>query len=278
MDFKDNVAIVTGSSKGIGKGMAKALAIGGTKVYLVARGLEKLQETQAEIPRSEYRSADITKDGEVEAIIDEVYEKEGRLDIFVNNAGGWVGQSIGTPWEEIRKLIELDMIAPLRIAHYLAQKFKDIKDNPLKVLTVASQAAVRIMPYNAGYNPAKMGLTGGIFSLQGETERLNHDHIKFYRLYPNTVGTEDVIAGIKEMREKGEGEGIEDPTTLESVVDTAIDLLLDKTPTKDARIGYYPGKGIVRTYFPSNSDEFYNPPAVQETVIDANFDPENLLK
>ena len=66
---------------------------------------------------------------------------------------------------------------------------------------------------------------------------------------------------------------VENPVSLESVINTAMDLLLEKTPTQDARIGYYPGRGIVRAYLSSDPDKFYNPAVESEKLIDEKFDP-----
>ena len=71
---------------------------------------------------------------------------------------------------------------------------------------------------------------------------------------------------------------VQNPVKLESVVDAAVNLLLNKTPTRDVRVGYYPGKRIVRTYLPSNPNDFYYQTKTSEEVVDSDFIPEDLLK
>lgn len=280
--LENKVAIVTGASEGIGFGISQALANQGVKVYLVARTPEKLDSARAKIVRgggrAEIKPADITNFEAMKKIIDDVYDAENKIDIFVNNAGLWKEQSINTPFEEVWQLIEFLGKAPFQISQYLVQKFQDKKDNPLKVLTVSSQAGLEIMDGNLGYNPGKMLLTAGMFALQREIETAKIEHINFYRLYPNTVATEKMMPAIKKGIETNGKEGVTNPVSLEAVVNSAVDLLLDKTPTRDVRVGYYPGRGIVRTYFPSDPAKFYYHTKQIEEVVNSDFRPEQLLK
>jgi 3-oxoacyl-[acyl-carrier protein] reductase len=273
MNLEGKVAIVTGASEGIGLGISSALAKEGVKVYLVARTLSKLEEAKEKIEKqggnAEARSADITKFDTIKKIIDEVYESEKHLDIFVNNAGIWKGQSIDTDFSEIKDLIDFNLISPYHISHYLSQKFMSIPDNHLKILTVVSQASVKVFPNGLGYGPAKMALTSALMHLRKELELNKIDNINLYNLYPNTVATEKMIPAIKAGQ-------VDNPVNLESVVDTAIVLLKEEGKTNDARIGFYPGRGIIRTYFTSNPDQFYNPPIELEETLNSSFDPSSL--
>ena len=90
-DLHGRVAVVTGSSAGLGVYMAKALARQGAKVALLARRMEKLEEVAAEI-RAEGGEAlpvrcDVTSSEEVKAAAAKVVEVYGTVDILVNNAG-----------------------------------------------------------------------------------------------------------------------------------------------------------------------------------------------
>jgi 2-dehydro-3-deoxy-D-gluconate 5-dehydrogenase len=273
MDFKDKVAIITGASEGIGFGISSALAKQGAKVYLVARNSEKLEKAENEIKNNggkvEIRSADITQFDTIKKVIDDVYENEKKLNIFVNNAGTWKGQSLDKDFSEIWGLIEFNMKSPYQITNYLAQKFKSIPDNDLKILTVASQASLKVFDIGLGYGPAKMGLISGIMHLRKELSINKIKHVNLYNLYPNTVATQKMLPAIRSGQ-------VENPVSLESVVSTAIELIQDIAPSQDARIGFYPNRGIVRTYLTSNPNLFYNAPIVSEKTIDANFDPDSL--
>ena len=85
-------ALITGSSRGIGRGIALALAAEGCDVALVARGEAALRDAEREIVALGVRAAaivaDVTVAADVERMVREAHERLGRVDILVNNAGG----------------------------------------------------------------------------------------------------------------------------------------------------------------------------------------------
>src|SRR3954470_905560 len=89
--LQDKVAIVTGASNGIGRGIAETFAAEGAKTVLVARRAQLLDEVAAEI-RSRGGEAlpvptDLTQEDQVTALFAKVEQSYGRLDVLVNNAG-----------------------------------------------------------------------------------------------------------------------------------------------------------------------------------------------
>lgn len=275
MTLEGKVAIITGGSKGIGFGIAKALASNGVYTYIIARNQEDLKKAKSEIEqtggRADFFSADITDLETVKVIINDVYEQNGRLDFFINNAGEWKLQSIGSQVEELRKMRDLTDRAPSEITEYLVDKFRDIQ-NDLKILNVASQASLRYLPGNLGYGKGKKGLLVTMLELQGEMNRLGIDKVKLYGLYPATVATPGVIESIK----RGE---LQDATTLDSVVSTAMKLLSNSTPTRHAYVGYIPGKGIIERYFTLEPETFTMLPQIgPDQIIQADFNPQDIIK
>jgi 3-oxoacyl-[acyl-carrier protein] reductase len=91
VDLSNQVAIVTGSSQGLGKAIAVELARSGAQTICVARNAEKLKQTVAEIAaaggQAEALTCDVKSRESVDQVVDGVAEKYGRLDILVNNAG-----------------------------------------------------------------------------------------------------------------------------------------------------------------------------------------------
>lgn len=272
--MKDKVAIVTGGSEGIGFGIASALASKGAHVYLVARTLDKLQKAKERIlqqgGKADIRSADITDMAAMKEVIEGIYKDHGRLDIFINNAGTWKGQSLDTPFAEIWKLIEFDMKAPYEITHYLASRFKGEKKNRLGILTIVSQAALEVMSSSLGYGTAKMALTAGLFHIEKDLQKEGVENVTLYRLYPNSVATDKMMEAIRANM-------VREAVKVEAVADAAMDLLLGTTPTRDVRIGHYQDRGIVRTYLPSTPSDFFHPTNIIEEVIDPDFTLQDLL-
>ena len=95
MQFNGQVAVVTGGSDGIGKGIALAFAEAGASVVIAARRPDKLAETQAEIEATGAQvlavPTDVTDAASVQRLADEMIQRFGRVDVLVNNAGGSFG-------------------------------------------------------------------------------------------------------------------------------------------------------------------------------------------
>lgn len=88
MRLKDKVALITGSAQGIGKSIAQAMAAEGAKVIISDINLELAETTAKEFgPDTLALKLNVADNQEVEAVIKQIVDKLGRLDIVVNNAG-----------------------------------------------------------------------------------------------------------------------------------------------------------------------------------------------
>ncbi|WP_153387319.1 SDR family NAD(P)-dependent oxidoreductase, partial [Companilactobacillus halodurans] len=89
MSLKDKVVVIMGASSGIGAATAKLLANKGAKVTIAARRMNRLEEIKKDNPDSDILAveADVTKEKEVQNVIDKTIEKFGRVDVLFNNAG-----------------------------------------------------------------------------------------------------------------------------------------------------------------------------------------------
>ncbi|CAM2979893.1 SDR family NAD(P)-dependent oxidoreductase [Salinicoccus roseus] len=123
MDFgyEGKVAVITGSSKGIGRKTAEQMVKLGAKVMLVARGEAGLKEAKEEISRFgevDYVVADVKEDAAASQIVEQTVAKFGRLDVLINNAGG----SFAKPFEEVsvsdwQQDLDLKLMAAVRISN-----------------------------------------------------------------------------------------------------------------------------------------------------------------
>src|ERR1700729_1214430 len=88
--LSDRVAIVTGGGSGIGRAAVLELAAAGATVVTCGRRLEPLRETVALGPADAISAiaCDIREEAEVDALVDQVLERHGQIDLLVNNAGG----------------------------------------------------------------------------------------------------------------------------------------------------------------------------------------------
>ena len=89
--LKGQVAVVTGASRGLGLEMARAIGESGARVYMTARGVERLEQSVAELKSEGLDAVALPFDlADMKACVDavaQVVSAEGRLDILVNNAG-----------------------------------------------------------------------------------------------------------------------------------------------------------------------------------------------
>jgi 3-oxoacyl-[acyl-carrier protein] reductase len=89
LGLRDRVAIVTGSSRGIGRAIATSLLGEGARVVLNARGEEALAATERELGSSTLAvAADVTTVEGCQRLVDATTQRFGRIDILINNAGG----------------------------------------------------------------------------------------------------------------------------------------------------------------------------------------------
>lgn len=96
--LEQKVAVITGSSSGIGKGMALRFGEEGAKVVVAARRLDLCQQTVTKIKKSGGEAmaiqTDVSNEDQVDGLVRETVERFGRLDILVNNAGIFGGESL----------------------------------------------------------------------------------------------------------------------------------------------------------------------------------------
>ena len=107
LELEGKVAVVTGGSLGIGKGIARELASEGTHVVICARRPELLQDAATDIERETGGKVlaiptDTTQPDQVANLFDATMAEFGRVDILVNNAAV-VGGLLQGPWKKLRK-------------------------------------------------------------------------------------------------------------------------------------------------------------------------------
>jgi 3-oxoacyl-[acyl-carrier protein] reductase len=164
MDFglKDKLVLVTGSSRGIGKGIAGVLAKEGARVVLVARDANNLKAVQAELvggaKKHPFYAVDLTIDKDLQKFATDVVKDNGEPDVIVHNLGGSLGVTdplaSAADWSRVwhynmAHVIELNRIfLPLMI-----------KKKWGRVIHLSTLATTTFQG-NAAYVSAKMALNG----------------------------------------------------------------------------------------------------------------------
>lgn len=184
-------AIITGSSKGIGKAIAAKFAHAGYNVCLCSRNAEELKKTAAELQASFKKvhvwmmPADLSKKGEAIAFANYCLG-QGVPDVLVNNAGTYLpGNSIDEPDGTLEMLIETNLYSAYHVTRTLIPAL--IKNGSGHIFNICSVASLRAYPGGGGYSISKFALNG--FSQNLRHELMQHK-VKVTTLFPGAVLTD----------------------------------------------------------------------------------------
>lgn len=160
-DLSGRVALITGSSRGIGLALARALGEAGATVVLNARSAGALDDAAALLRGDgltvEVQAADITDGEAVTAMIDSIESDVGPLDIVVNNAGMQDRAPIlDFPVDRFRSLLELNLIAPFAVAQAAARPMAARGRG--KIINIGSVQSELGRPTIVPYTASKGGL------------------------------------------------------------------------------------------------------------------------
>ncbi|AOM83646.1 SDR family NAD(P)-dependent oxidoreductase [Salisediminibacterium beveridgei] len=148
--------LVTGGSKGIGKGIAKAFIEEGAQVAIVARGEEALKQAKSELPEVQTYSADLTNRSEREAVMDWFHDTLGNIDILINNAGGSSGSTtMETDVEQFQEALELNFLSAV---HFSQMAASNMKENGTGAIVNISSIFGRESGGKPTYNSAKSAM------------------------------------------------------------------------------------------------------------------------
>ncbi|MBO0728499.1 MAG: SDR family oxidoreductase [Acidimicrobiaceae bacterium] len=150
-DGEGRVVLVTGGTRGVGRGVVEAFAETGATVVACGR---KPPET---FPHP-FVACDVRDPDAVAAMVQQVAEDQGRLDVLVNNAGGGPYAPAATMSPRFfDKVVALNLLAPFYVAQ-AANAVMQQQDDGGIILNVGSVVARRPAPGTAPYNAAKAGL------------------------------------------------------------------------------------------------------------------------
>ena len=161
-DFTGQVAIVTGGSRGMGKEMALALAARGADVVVTSRKAEACEAVAAEI-EAMGRTAlaygcHVAKWDELDGLVDAAYDKFGKVDILINNAGmSPLYPSLAEVSEDLfDKVIGVNLKGPFRLMALVGQRMA--QGDGGAIVNISSTASLNPSPNSEPYGAAKSGL------------------------------------------------------------------------------------------------------------------------
>jgi 3-hydroxybutyrate dehydrogenase len=163
--LQGRVSLITGSTSGIGLGIARALAAAGSAVILNGFGKpEDIAETQAKIVSEfgvqvQYSPADVSKAAPIADMIAIALDAFGRLDVLVNNAGiQHVAPLEQFPVEKWDAILAIDLSSAFHTTRAALPSMR--KNNFGRIINIASAHGLIASPFKAAYVAAKHGIVG----------------------------------------------------------------------------------------------------------------------
>lgn len=178
------VILITGASSGIGKATALHLCKEGHQVYAAARRLEEMQDINE--AGGHAMKMDITRDEDIQNVMNHVIEAEGHIDVLINNAGyGIYGPVEEIPLELAKKMFDVNLFGLGRITQLCIPHMR--KAGRGRIINVSSMGGKVYMPLGAWYHGSKHAVEGWSDSLRLELKAFNIDVVI---IEPGIISTE----------------------------------------------------------------------------------------
>jgi NAD(P)-dependent dehydrogenase (short-subunit alcohol dehydrogenase family) len=157
LDMTGKVVIVTGGSRGVGRGISTCFLEAGAAVVICGRR-EPESLPSAAGAQAEFIGADVRDVDQIDRVVGTTVERHGRLDVLVNNAGGSPTAKAATASPRFgASILELNLVAPLNFAQR-ANAAMQSQDAGGTIINIASVSGARPSPGTAAYGAAKAGL------------------------------------------------------------------------------------------------------------------------
>jgi NAD(P)-dependent dehydrogenase (short-subunit alcohol dehydrogenase family) len=189
-NLENNVALVTGASRGIGKAIARTLAQHGAQCLLVSRKAEGLAAVETEIAagggKADAIACHMGDLARIERLVEQVKKTYGRLDILVNNAATnpYFGPMGGAPESAWDKTFDVNLKGPFFLIQQAAELMS--AGGGGSIVNVASISGVSPAPHRGIYSITKAGM---IAMTQAYAKELANKKIRVNALLPGLTAT-----------------------------------------------------------------------------------------
>jgi NAD(P)-dependent dehydrogenase (short-subunit alcohol dehydrogenase family) len=198
LKLKDKIIVITGSSRGIGKSIAKACIAEGAKVVISSRNLGSVKKTCNELdPEGNCTSgisADVYKKEDLQKLFEHAIEKFKKIDIWINNAGIGGGYMAidEMSYEEIEHIVNVNLIGILNACKLIIPYF--IKKGSGIILNMSGRGGkFEAAPFQAVYAATKVAIVSTTKSMAAENKNYP---ISIHAINPGMVET-DILKNVK---------------------------------------------------------------------------------
>lgn len=202
---EQKIAVVTGANRGIGKEIARALAVHGVKVILTARDPEKGLATVSRLSLQKldvlFHQLDVTSEASIAELTSFISREFGRLDILVNNAGVGGGfDTISIPLAEFRNTVETNFYGPFMVSRALVPLLKKSSSGRIVNVSSGMGALNKMGGGYAAYRVSKTALNSLTAIMAAD---LAGTHIRINAMCPGWVRTDMGGPGAPRSVEQG---------------------------------------------------------------------------
>jgi len=193
-DLHDQVALVTGAGRGIGKAIATAIAKHGAHVYLASRTSEELEQTADEIRRAgglaTPLASDLTDESQINRLFSQIQQQSGRLDILINNAAiGLYGLIHEFPTQDLDLMLAVNVRGTFLCCREALKLMMPAKSG--YIINISSVLGFRAYVNQGAYTATKHAVMGLTKALAVEYQKHG---IRVSAISPGGVDTEMVAA------------------------------------------------------------------------------------
>ena len=235
--MQPKVILITGASSGMGYQTARILAEQGHRVYGAARRVEKIEELAPYGVQA--LRLDITNEQSVTQVVQELIEREGRIDVLINNAGyGYFGAIEDVPISDARHQFEVNIFGLARITQEILPYMRAQKSG--RIVNLASVAGHVTLAFGAWYNATKYALEAFSDALRMEVKPFGIDVVI---IEPGAIRTDWGIIAADHLRDVSKGGAYEQDGS--RVAEGLRRIYLSKIPTNPAVISRKIAKAAV---------------------------------
>lgn len=183
--MENKIIVITGASHGLGKSLAEILASQKAQVVISARNGDELNAVAKNIGATAI-VGDVTKEADMQNLVQQTISKFGRIDIFINNAGVWLPKSFieDTDMKRAHDVFEVNLFGVAYATRAVLPEMK--KENKGMIVNIVSTSALEGRPQQTIYSASKFAARGFTESLR---EELKETDIKVLGVYPGGIKT-----------------------------------------------------------------------------------------
>jgi short-subunit dehydrogenase len=208
MRCKDQVVVITGASMGIGEAVAQAFVSEGALVAMSSRDLQRVEEARRRIgvlDRTLAVACDVSHGEQIERLLKTTMERFGRLDVWSNNAGYGILDSVATmSMDECRRMFETNLFGAIACMQAVVPVFREQRRGT--IINISSVVGHLPVPHMGAYSATKHALNAISEAARLELER---DGIRVLSICPGRVQTNFGANTVKGKEGKRLGERLQ---------------------------------------------------------------------